>query len=250
MVRTDFKLRYQGSVLGYVWSLLRPLLLSGTLYIIFAKVFGLSKGIPHYGAYLLLGIMCWTFFVEVTTGGIGSIVAKGDLIRKISIPRYLPVLSSSVSAFINFCLNFIVLSVIMAVTGVDIQWKFVILIPFLVLELYIFALSLAFLLSAAYVKFRDITFIWEVLMQMLFYLTPILVPIALLTRYSFGKYLLVSPIAQVIQDMRNILITTHEPGTWAVLGKLGLVSFLIIALTLWTSIWYFRKEAKYFAENV
>jgi ABC-2 type transport system permease protein len=251
MVRTDFKLRYQGSVLGYLWSLLKPLMMSATLYFVFAKVFGLGNEIPHYGSYLLLGIMCWTFFTEVTSGGVGAVVAKGDLIRKISIPRYLTVVSSSVSALINFSLNFVVLGIIMTATGVDIYWRYVILVPLLMLELYIFALALAFILSAAFVKFRDVSFIWEVFMQMLFYMVPILYKVSFLTdKYAWGKWFLINPVAQVIQDMRYILVTNTQPTAWSVLGTKAIGSVMFISGLSVFAVWYFRREAKHFAENV
>ena len=108
MVSTDFKVRYQGSALGYLWSLLRPLLLFAILYVVFVYVFKLNKGVSHYGVYLLLGIVLWTFFMETTVIGMSSVVNKGDLIRKISIPRYLVVVSGSISALINLGFNLIV----------------------------------------------------------------------------------------------------------------------------------------------
>src|SRR6185312_6938416 len=113
LVRTDFKLRYQGSVLGYAWSLLRPLLLFVILYIVFVKFLKLGKGIEHYPIYLLLGIVLWNFFTEMTTQSLGSIVARGDLIRKIRIPRWIIVISSSLSALINLFLNLIVVIIFM-----------------------------------------------------------------------------------------------------------------------------------------
>ena len=251
MVRTDFKLRYQNSVLGYLWSLLRPLLLSVTLYIVFVKFLGIGGDIRHYASYLLLGIMCWTFFIEITTGGVGAIVGKGDLIRKISIPRYLPVLSSSFSAIINFGLNFIVLAFIMVLNGVEVQFSLLFLVPLLIVQLYIFSLSIAFILSAAYVKFRDVSFIWEVFTQMFFYITPILYPVSfVIEKYSFGKYLLLNPLAQIIQGLRNLLVTPQTDTSWGQLGALAIVPIIIVGLLVLYSVWYFKREAKTFAENV
>src|SRR5881394_2372508 len=108
LVRTDFKLRYQGSLLGYAWSLLRPLLLFLILYIVFVKFLKLGKGIPHYPVSLLLGIVIWNFFSEMTSQSLTSIVGRGDLIRKIRIPRWIIVLSSSISALISLGLNLVV----------------------------------------------------------------------------------------------------------------------------------------------
>src|SRR5664279_3110585 len=121
LVRTDFKLRYQGSVLGYAWSLLRPLLLFVILYTVFVKFLKLGAGVPHYPIYLLLGIVMWNFFVEMTMQSLGSIVGRGDLIRKIRIPRWIIVLSSSISALINLFLNLIVIAVFMVINHVDLM---------------------------------------------------------------------------------------------------------------------------------
>src|SRR3981081_1309190 len=93
LVRTDFKLRYQNSALGYAWSLLRPLLLFLILYVVFVRFLKLGTGVEHYPVYLLLGIVIWNFFTEMTVQSLGSIVARGDLIRKIRIPRWIIVLS-------------------------------------------------------------------------------------------------------------------------------------------------------------
>ncbi len=119
MVSTDFKVRYQGSALGYVWSLLKPLMLFAILYIVFTYIIPLGKDIAHYPVYLLTGIVLWNFFAETTLLGATSIVAKGDLIRKISIPRYLIVVASSLSALINLGLNMIVIVIFAIFNGVD-----------------------------------------------------------------------------------------------------------------------------------
>src|SRR5579884_2876742 len=120
LVRTDFKLRYQGSVLGYAWSLLRPLFLFAILYVVLTRVFSLGKTIPHYPVYLLLGIVIWNFFLEMTVLGTTSIVGRGDLIRKIRIPRWMIVFSVSLSALINLGLNLIVVVAFMAINHVGI----------------------------------------------------------------------------------------------------------------------------------
>src|ERR1700684_2181480 len=164
LVRTDFKLRYQGSVLGYAWSLLRPLLLFIILYLVFVKFLKLGNGVPHYPVYLLLGIVLWNFFLEMTMQSLGSIVGRGDLIRKIRIPRWIIVLSSSISALINLLLNLLVIIVFMFVNHVDLL-RTTLWLPLILLEVYVFALGLSLFLSAAFVKYRDVNYIWEVIMQ-------------------------------------------------------------------------------------
>src|ERR1700733_10185817 len=98
LVKTDFKLRYQGSVLGYLWTLLRPLLLFGVLYLVFTHVIRAGDKVPHYPSYLLLGLVLWTFFVEATVAGLNAITGRSDLVRKVSIPKYTLVISATASA--------------------------------------------------------------------------------------------------------------------------------------------------------
>src|SRR5438270_12891918 len=162
LVRTDFKLRYQGSVLGYAWSLLRPLLLFLILYVVFVKFLKIGKGVPHYPVYLLLGIVIWNFFLEMTAQGLGSIVGRGDLIRKIRIPRWIIVLSSSISALINLFLNLLVVVLFLFINHVDLL-RTTLWLPLILLEVYILALGLSLFLSAAFVKYRDMQYIWEVI---------------------------------------------------------------------------------------
>jgi len=164
LVRTDFKLRYQGSVLGYAWSLLRPLLMFAILYIVFAVVFNLGNSIPNYPIYLLLGIVLWSFFTEMTQQSLVSIVGRGDLIRKIRIPRWMIIVSASISALINLGLNLLVVLVFVFISGMDLLFTGLVL-PIYIVEIYIFALGIGLLLSALYVKYRDVNYIWEVFLQ-------------------------------------------------------------------------------------
>jgi ABC-2 type transport system permease protein len=251
LVRTDFKLRYQGSVLGYAWSLLRPLLIFIILYVVFVKFLKLGNGVPHYPVYLLLGIVMWNFFLEMTMQGLGSIVGRGDLIRKIRIPRWIIVLSSSFAALINFLLNLIVIIVFMIINHVD-PMRTILWLPLIFAELYLFALGLSFFFSAAFVKFRDINYIWEVCLQAGFYLTPILYPLSRITNVTFQKLILLNPMAQTIQDARYAAVThvTITPYRIFQGGWYQLIPFFIVVLVLVVGLSYFRKESKYFAENI
>jgi ABC-2 type transport system permease protein len=157
LVRTDFKLRYQGSALGYLWSLLRPLLLFLILYIVFAKFFNFGRGIPHYPVYLLLGIVIWSFFTEMTSRSTTAIVDRGSLIRKIKIPRWIIILSSSISALINLFLNLLIVLLLLFINHVDLL-KTALLLPLILFEVYILAAGLSLLLSSWYVKYRDVYF--------------------------------------------------------------------------------------------
>src|SRR5690606_32270095 len=100
LVITEFKLRYQGSVLGYLWSLLKPLFLFTILYFVFFHFLRIGEGVPNWPVSMLLGIVLWTFFSEITTNGLSSVVSRGDVIRKINFPKYVIVFASSISALI------------------------------------------------------------------------------------------------------------------------------------------------------
>ncbi len=249
MVVTDFKVRYQGSVLGYLWSLLKPLLLFAILYIVFTKFIRVGSTIPHYPAYLLFGIVVWNFFAEATSAAMGSIVGRGDLIRKISIPRYLLVVSSNFSALINFGLNLIIVMLFVVLSGVDPSRSWL-LIPALFIELWVVSLAVGFILAAFYVKYRDASYIWEVVMQAGFYATPILYPLTVVAD-KYQKILMLNPVAQILQDARWSLISHDTITSWKVLSlPFSIIPFLVILIVTLISIVYFKRESKFFAENV
>jgi len=251
MVSTSFKVRYQGSVLGYLWAILKPLFVFAVLYVLFVYIAPIGKDIPHFGISLLLGIVFWNFFSETTMVGATSIVANGDLIRKISIPRYLVVVASSVSALINLCLSMVVVVIFAIVNGVypSVSW---LLVPLIIFELYIFSLGIAFGLSALYVKFRDITYIWEVLLQAGFYASMVLIPIQVVPEH-LRQWFFFNPIVQILQDARALLIPTAENITvWNTAGSfiMGAVPFVLIILVCAFGFYYFKSRSKYFAEDV
>ncbi len=255
LVKTDFKLRYQGSVLGYLWAVLRPLLTFAILYIVFAKLLRMGNDIPHYPVYLLTGTVLWSFFTECTGQGIQAIVQRGDLLRKISFPKYIVVVSATATALINLAINLCVVVIFALINGVSPSWSWLV-VPFLVLELYTLSLGISFLLGAINVKYRDVTSIWDVLIQALFYAIPIIYPLSMvLESSSFGltaaRIIMLNPIAQVIQDVRYNLITTETITAWEILpGSLQMVPILLVFLVLALAALFFRKRSKRFAEEV
>jgi ABC-2 type transport system permease protein len=251
LVRTDFKLRYQGSTLGYAWSLLRPLLMFVILYIVFVKFLKLGNSVPHYPVYLLLGIVIWNFFVEMTSQSLGSIVGRGDLIRKIRIPRWLIVLSSSISALINLGLNLIVVAVFMVLNHVGL-YETITLAPFYLVEVYVFALGVSLFLAALFVKFRDVGYIWEVILQAGFYLTPILYPLSRIPNVTFQKLILLNPMAQAIQDLRYGMVTHETVTTHQIFqgGWYRLIPYLFVLVVIVAGVLYFKSQARSFAENI
>ncbi|GAC1387357.1 MAG: ABC transporter permease [Candidatus Saccharimonadales bacterium] len=250
MVRSDFKLRYQASVLGYLWSLLRPLMLFGVLYVIFTRVFKTGKDIPYYPAYLLLGLVMWTFFVEATMSGMNSIVGRGDLIRKVSIPKYVIVISTTLSAFVNFALNMVVVFIFMAFGHVPLRLT-ILIVPLLIGELLVYSLAISFILAALFVKFRDIGHIWEVVLQVLFYATPLIYAFTIVP-HALAKVMSINPLAQIFQDTRAMMITSKTLTTKQVfnsqLGRL-LPMAIVIVLAIFAS-WYFKRSSASFAEEI
>ncbi len=249
LVRADFKVRYQNSVLGYAWSVLRPLFLFATLYVIFVYVFPLGNSIEHFPVYLLTGIILWNFFVEATNMGLTSVVARGDLIRKINLPKYLLVVSSSVSALINLCFGMLVLVIFALLNGVMPSVRWLLIIP-IVFELFAFSVGISMLLSSLYVKYRDISYIWEVFVQIGFYASMIIFPISSVAE-GLRKWFFLNPITQIVQDARWVLATKTSITMWGTVGWLrSMVPFIIIFSFLVIGGLVFKSRSKSFAEDI
>lgn len=253
LTKTDFKLRYQGSMLGYLWALLRPLMMFAILYVVFSKLLRFGNDIPHYSVYLLTGTTLWSFFTECTSQGIQAMLARGDLIRKISFPKYIVVVSTTFTALINLAINLVVVVVFALINGVtpSLTW---LIVPALILELYMLSLGIAFLLGAVNVKYRDVMSIWDVCIQALFYAVPVIYPVSMVASSSVwaAKLILLNPIAQVIQDVRYCLITTETTTVWNFLGNPAMMVIpvvIVVVVLAWGSL-YFRKKSKFFAEEI
>ena len=252
LVVTDFKLRYQGSILGYAWSILKPLFLFLILYIVFDKFLNLGKDIEHYPVYLLLGVVLWQFFAEATTQGLQSIISRGDLIRKINFPKYIIVISGTVSALINLTINLAVVLVFCIVNGVQFRPEALLIIA-LIIQLYIFALAVAFLLATVNVKYRDIGYLWEVFLQAAFYATPIIYPLQKVVNEvpAAAKIIMMNPVAQTIQDVRAVLITPQTIQLYEIVtGWKVVIPFVIIICIVILASFYFKRNQKYFAEQI
>lgn len=254
LVKTDFKLRYQGSVLGYVWSLFRPLMMFTILFLVFTVFLPIGKDIPNYPIYLLVGIVIWNYFNEVTTGSIGAIVGKGDLIRKINFPKYVIIVAGSFAALINLGLNAIIVTIFLILAKIEIGINILLLIP-LTIQLFLLSIGIAFLLSALFVKFRDITYIWEVVMQFAFYATPILYSLSQIyeSHPKIASLLILNPMAQIIQDIRRVLVTNEAASVGQMYGGNGLFWLIPVGISIAIFLlgsYYFRSRSKYFAEEV
>ena len=251
--KTDFKLRYQGSILGYLWAIIRPFLMFGIMYLVFAKFLRFGDEIPHYPVYLLVGTVLWNFFIECTNQGIQSLLIRSDLMRKIAFPKWIIVLSATTTALINLGINFVVIILFSFFSGIapNLGW---LLVPFLILELYLLSLGLALLLGSVNIKYRDVQSIWEVVVQALFYAVPIIYPIQIVATYSnFTAHLLMlNPIAQVIQDIRSLLVTDATLTSWEILPHflLNFIPLLLVGLVFIAGMFVFKHKSKYFAEEI
>lgn len=255
LIKTDFKLRYQGSALGYLWALLRPLLMFAILYIVFAKLLNFGGDIPHYPVYLLTGTVLWNFFTECTGQGIQAIVNRGDLLRKISFPKWIIVVSATATALINLAINLFVIIIFALINGVTPSLSWLLIIP-LIIELYAFSLGISFFLGAINVKYRDVTSIWDVFIQALFYAVPVIYPLTMVINSGpFGLFashlIMMNPVAQVIQDARYALITHETLTNWNINhGLVALIPILLVLLVLFLAALFFRHKSKRFAEEV
>ncbi|ATC61460.1 ABC transporter permease [Lactococcus raffinolactis] len=252
LVKTDFKLRYQGSLMGHLWSILKPLMLFAVMYTVFIYFLRFGGDVPHFAVALLLGMVLWTFFTETTGMGLTSIVGRGDLLRKLSFPSQIIVVSVSINALINLVINLGIVLILGFINGVEISIYAFPLIPLLLIELYALALGISFILSTLFVRFRDIGPIWEVFLQAGMYMTPIIYPISFVAGAHplIAKVMMLSPLAQIIQDARYLLTSSETATTWQMISNKGIaiIPYLIPFIVLLIGFSIFNKSAKKFAE--
>jgi ABC-2 type transport system permease protein len=247
---TDFRLRYFGSLLGYLWSLVRPLLFFGVIYVVFTQIFHAGAGIPHYPVYLLAGIIMWTFFVETTSASVQCLIAREGLLRKIRFPRLVIPVAVALTALFNLCTNSVAVLAFAAFEGISPQLSWL-QVPLLVMLLAILAVSIGMLLSTLYVRFRDIQPIWEVISQVLFYGSPIIYTAA---KYptSVVRLAMCNPIAAILTQMGHAFVDPSMKSAAVYIG--GAVRLLIplgiIAVAFVLGLWFFNREAPLIAERL
>ena len=219
---TQFRLRFYGSALGYLWQLMRPLALFGVLYVVFTEFVRLGDAVEFYPVVLLTGILLFTFVAEATTGSVASVVEREALVRKVEFPRMAIPCAVVVTAALNLALNSLVIVVFAVVSGVGLHatlWQ----VPFMIVVLIAATLGVALLTSALYVRYRDVKPIWDVALQMLFYGTPLLYTIEVVPEKVQG-WLLVNPLALVNQQIRHAAI---DPSAGSALEIAGTGRFLL-----------------------
>jgi ABC-2 type transport system permease protein len=255
LARTEFKLAFFDSVLGYLWQLVRPLLLFGVIYALFVVVLNVSSG-PFFGAYLLLGVVLFTFVSESTGGGVTSLLDRENLVRKIEFPRLAVPSSVVLRALFTLGLNLIVAIVFLFASGGHARWSWLEL-PLLVLLLAGFAAGLAMILSVAYVRYRDVKPIWEVVLQVLFYGSPIFYRIDKVAHHSIlgikASYLLMAnPFVAILQQAQHATTSAQYMSARSALGGGALV---LIPIGIWIAVVVggyvlFDRQAPYVAEQL
>jgi ABC-2 type transport system permease protein len=248
---TEFKLRFFGSVLGYLWQLVRPLMLFGVLYFVFTKFVKIGEAVPHYPVLLLANIVLYTFFSD-GTGAVSSMVDREGLVRKIQFPRMAVPVSVVLTASFNLALNLLVVLGFALASGVEPRWSWL-EAPLLIMLLGIFVLGLAMLLSALYVRFRDVKPIWEVVLQVAFYATPVIYAIETIdVSQRVRELIMLSPLAAILQEFRHAVIDPSAPSAAAAAGGSGrlLIPAALVIGVAALGYWYFDREAPRMAEDL
>lgn len=248
---SDFKLRFFGSFLGYFWQLARPLALFGIIYVIFSEFVKLGEGVQFYPVVLLGGLVLWTFFIESTSSAVTSLVDRESLVRKVRFPRLVVPAAVTLGATFNLALNSVVVLIFAIVSGVGLHLK-QLEIPVLVGLIVLYGFGWSMLLSALYVRARDIKPIWDVAGQAMFYGTPILFPIEIVSVEWARQLLMMNPIAMVVQQFRHAAIDPSAPSAAEVAGGLAWVAIpTAFALAVLIAGWLtFRYMAPRLAEEL
>ena len=249
---TEFKKTYFGTVLGYVWSLARPLIMYAVLLFVFTQIFRIGSGVPNYPVMLLFNIVLFSFFQEATTQSVTSVVGQEPIVRKTQFPRLVIPMATVLTAAFNLGMNMIAVVIFMLAFGVDplTTWLF---FPVILLALFALTAALCMLLSSLYVRFRDVAIIWGVAATTLFYASPILYPFEPeIVPEKFYDILLVNPLTILFVQARHWIIDSSAPNAVELAG--GWVELLpaavVFGLTCFLGVWIFNREAPRVAEEL
>jgi ABC-2 type transport system permease protein len=251
LAATDFKLRWFGSALGYLWTLMKPLLLFGVLYVVFTEIVRFGEGVKNYPVYLLTAIVLFTYFSETTGRGVTSLVDRDNLLRKIRFPRLVIPLSVALHSLFNLGLNLVAVFVFVAAAGIapNVDW---LQLPLLVAMMVVLATGVTMLLSALYVRYRDVEPIWEVALQLLFYASPVIYVVETIPNETLQKVAVLNPIGAILTQMRHALV---DPSAPTAITELGGWQWLIVPVGITVGLfalgwWVFGREAPRIAENL
>jgi ABC-2 type transport system permease protein len=245
---TEFKKSYFGTALGYLWSLIRPLMLFGVLLAVFTQVFRVGSQVPHYPVLLLFGIVMFGFFQEATFAAVTSVVGREGIVRKTQFPRLVIPLAVTLTSLFNLGLNLVVAFVFILAFGVSPTWTWL-LFPVILVLLFIITTAVSMIVSSLYVRFRDVGIIWSVLVTALFYGTPVLYPIEIVPT-TLRHAILLNPLTPLFMQARKWVIDPDAPGA-AAYGYWRLaVAMTIFAAICVTAVWVFNREAPRIAEEL
>jgi ABC-2 type transport system permease protein len=247
---TDWKLRFYGSVLGYVWTLARPFLFFGVIYFVFTEIVGLAKNVPNYGVYILFSIVLFNFFGEVTGNSVQALVAREGLLRKMRFPRLVIPMSVALTALFNLICTLAAVMIFAIISGVYPSWGWLEL-PVIIVLLALLATGIGMLLSALYVRYRDVQPIWEVVQQMLFYASPILY-VTTIVPAKYQHAYMCNPLASLFSQMRHSVIDPTAPTAAALIGGGArlLIPLTLIVIAVVLGAYVFNREAPRIAENL
>jgi lipopolysaccharide transport system permease protein len=238
---SDLKVKYQSSVLGFAWSLLNPLLMMLVLYLVFSNVFKANQ--DYFALYILIGIVSWRFLANGTSSSMMAIVGKPSLVTKIYIPRQVLVLSTVLSSFISSLLEFLVLFILIVIFGVKLSPN-ILLFPFIYIINFFLVYGVSLALAALYVYYRDLNQIWEVLLQLGFFLSPIVYPLSTVPSEYLNIYLL-NPVTVFMQIYRDILLYAQTPSMTS-------IAFVLLSavISLAAGAAVFKRLERRFAEEI
>jgi ABC-2 type transport system permease protein len=247
----DFKKTYFGTVLGYLWSIARPLMMFAVLLAVFTHVFHFASKVPHYPVFLLFDIVLFGFFQEATIMAVGSIVGHEAVVRKTQFPRLVIPLAVVVTALFNLSLNLVVAFVFVLAFGIAPSFSWLLLILVLI-ALSVFTTAIAMIVSALYPRFRDVAIIWTVFSTALFYASPVLYPLSAVSP-TFRSVIACNPLAPIFSLAQRWITNpaTPWPGSAAAGGPLRLAVAAAIYVSVCVfAVWIFRREAPRIAEEL
>lgn len=210
LVKRDFKKKYKRTVLGMAWSVLSPLLMLLVMRLVFTQFFG--RGMEHYTTYLFCGNLVFSYFSESTNQGMTSLMGNAGIFTKVNVPKYLFLFSKNVQTLINFGLTLCVFFVFCVLDGITFTWKFICLL-YPIACLVLFNVGVGLILSAMFVFFRDIQYLWSVFTQLLMYMSAIFYTIDSYS-YTVQCLFLLNPLYLFIRYFRKIVIEATIPTIW------------------------------------
>jgi ABC-2 type transport system permease protein len=249
---TEFKRTYFGTVLGYLWSLARPLMLFAVLLAVFTHLFRFASAVPHYPVFLLFNIVLFGFFQEATGLAVGSIVAQEAVVRKTQFPRLVIPLSVVLVSVFNLVPNLLVAFVFVLAFGVEPTWTWLLVVP-VAGVLFVFTSAVSMLVSALFPRFRDVGIIWTVCSTILFYATPVLYPLNVLSSGTLRDVIALNPLTPIFDLVHRWVTDPHAPSPTA--ATMGGPYRLVVAVSLYflvcaVAVWLFRREAPRIAEEL